>query len=539
MKTSLLIVALGAMMNLSAQNALWNPDLGNGKYKNPVIYADYSDPDVVAVGDDYYMTASSFGHIPGLPVLHSKDLVNWELIGHAIQEYPDAEIGKPQHGAAVWAPSIRFHEGEFYIYYGDPDRGLFMTKAKNPAGPWSELKLIKEAKGWIDCCPLWDDNGKAYIVHAYAKSRSGIKSKLAIVEMNWAGDKVIGKDSIIFDGTETHPTLEGPKFYKKDGKYIILAPAGGVKPGWQEAFRSDNVYGPYEYKTVMEQGSTKINGPHQGGWITTSQGEDWFVHFQDRYAYGRLAHLNPVNWVNGWPEMGVDIDGNGIGEPVSEYTKPKVGKVKTVITQPPTSDEFDKKLGLQWQWQSNFSADWFKVKSGSLVLAAQKLNPSMKNLWTNGSILLQKFPAPEFKADSYLKLNGMNIDDRSGLLVFSYNYNHLSVVKTCLGYELTQMQCIDANSGTKEEKKASQILSKSAKGIYLRVEIYPANPEEIIPEVFGQFSYSLDGKKFEYFGEKFLIKEAHWVGAKLGLFAVSESELPGEATYDYFRISKR
>ncbi len=537
MRQLFLILTIGFLFNLNAQMSVWNPDLGNGKFKNPVIHADYSDPDVVAVGDDFYMTSSSFGHIPGLPVLHSKDLVNWELIGHAIQNYPDAELGKPQHGAAVWAPSIRFHEGEFYIYYGDPDRGLFMTKSKNPAGPWSELKLIKQAKGWIDCCPLWDDNGKAYIVHAYAKSRSGIKSKLAIAEMNWAGDEVIGKDSIIFDGTDTHPTLEGPKFYKKEGKYIILAPAGGVKPGWQEAFRSDSVYGPYEYKTVLEQGSTKINGPHQGGWITTSQGEDWFIHFQDRYAYGRLVHLNPVKWVNGWPEMGVDYDGNGIGEPVSEYAKPRVGETSPI--QPPISDEFDTKIGLQWQWQSNYSKDWFKVKSGSLVLAAQKISSGAKNLWTNGSILMQKFPAPEFKADTYLKLTDLNIDDRSGLMVFSYNYNHLSVVKTCLGYELSHMQSVDANSGTAEVKKQGLVLSKSIKGIYLRVEIYPYNPEEVIPEVFGKFSYSVDGKKFENFGEEFLIKEAHWVGAKLGLFAITESEKGGEASYDYFRITKR
>ncbi len=539
MRQLVLFFAFIFLVGAQAQEAVWNPDLGNGKFKNPVIHADYSDPDVVAVGDDFYMTASSFGHIPGLPVLHSKDLVNWELIGHAIQDYPDAELGKPQHGGAVWAPSIRYHEGLFYIFYGDPDRGLFMTKAKNPAGPWSKLKLIKQAKGWIDCCPLWDDNGKAYIVHAYAKSRSGIKSKLAIAEMSWAGDAIIGKDSIIFDGTDTHPTLEGPKFYKKEGKYIILAPAGGVKPGWQEAFRSDNVYGPYEYKTVLEQGTTTINGPHQGGWVTTTKGEDWFIHFQDRYAYGRLVHLNPVKWVNGWPEMGVDLDGNGIGEPVSEYVKPGVGTQTTKPVQPPTSDDFDKKLGLQWQWQSNYSADWFKLKGGSLVLKAQKLKPGAKNLWTNGALLMQKFPAPVFKADTYLKLGGLNIDDRSGLMVFSYNYNHLSVVKTCLGYELSQMQSVDANSGTTEKKKAGIVLSKSSKGIHLRVEIFSSNPSEIIPEVYGQFSYSLDGKSFEQFGEQFLIKEAHWVGAKLGLFASSDADEPGEASYEYFRISKR
>jgi len=123
------------------------------------------------------MVSSGFGHFPGLPVLHSQDLVNWSIIGHAIPNYPFPEFEKPQHGNAVWAPSIRYHNKEFYIYFGDPDRGVFMTKTKNPEGPWEPLKHIRKVTGWIDCCPFWDDNGSAYLVHAFANSRCGISGQ--------------------------------------------------------------------------------------------------------------------------------------------------------------------------------------------------------------------------------------------------------------------------------------------------------------------------------------------------------------------------
>lgn len=159
-RLSLLTLAASTMLITWGEDAtvskVWVADLGNGQYQNPVIDADYSDPDVCRVGDDYYMTASSFANIPGLPVLHSKDLVNWTLIGHAIPSMPEyaQSAPDPSHGNAVWAPSIRYHDGEFYIYYGDPDLGIFMTKAKNPAGPWEPLVHVMKFKGIIDTCPF-------------------------------------------------------------------------------------------------------------------------------------------------------------------------------------------------------------------------------------------------------------------------------------------------------------------------------------------------------------------------------------------------
>ncbi|MGI4761519.1 MAG: glycoside hydrolase 43 family protein, partial [Janthinobacterium lividum] len=343
-----------------APRAPWVPDLGNGQYKNPVLYADYSDPDVVRVGRDYYLTSSSFNSVPGLPILHSQDLVNWTIIGHALPVQPPASrYDHVQPGNGVWAPALRHHAGKFYLYYPDPDLGIFVTTATNPAGPWSAPVCVKQAKGWIDPCPFWDADGRAYLVHAFAGSRAGIKSVIHVSEMAPNGLSLLGEDLLVFDGHKDHPTIEGPKFYKRHGYYYIFAPGGGVKTGWQVALRSKKVFGPYEDKIVLAQGQSPINGPHQGAWVDTPDGkEDWFLHFQDQGAYGRVVHLQPLTWHNDWPVIGRDADGDGTGEPVRTYRKPAVpGQVAVVV--PATSDEFTSgRPGQQWQWQANPQPQW-------------------------------------------------------------------------------------------------------------------------------------------------------------------------------------
>jgi beta-xylosidase len=245
--------------------AVWSPDNGDGTYQNPIIFADYSDPDVIRVGDQFYLVASSFSSSPGLPILRSRDLVNWTIIGRVFQKYPDESFQVPQHGNGVWAPSIRYHHGQFYVYFGDPDRGIFMSRARNAAGPWAPLVQVKAAKGWIDSCPFWDDDGQAYLVHAWARSRAGINSILTINRMSPDGKTLLDEGRMVFDGHAHHPTMEGPKLYKRHGYYYIFAPAGGVPTGWQTVLRAKNIYGPYEDRVVLDQGRTNINGPHQGG----------------------------------------------------------------------------------------------------------------------------------------------------------------------------------------------------------------------------------------------------------------------------------
>jgi beta-xylosidase len=516
--------------------AVWVSDNGDGTYKNPIIYADYSDPDVIRVGDDYYITASSFTAFPGLPILHSKDLVNWELIGHAAQEYPIDSFNKPQHGNGIWAPSIRYHNNEFYIFYGDPDNGIFMTKAKNPAGPWEPLKLIREAKGWIDPCPLWDDDGNAYLVRAWARSRSGVKHIITIHKMNPDGTELLDDGVDVFSDSLKHPTIEGPKFYKRNGYYYIFAPAGGVKPGWQVVLRSENVYGPYEDKVVLEQGSTNINGPHQGGWVETPSGESWFIHFQDKEAYGRIDHLEPVKWENDWPVMGEDYDKNGIGEPVSEYEKPYIGKTYP-IKVPATTDEFDStKLGLQWQWQSNYKSDWISFNDGSLRFYSQSFPSEYKILWNVGSLLLQKFPAPEFSVTTKLNFNP-NVDgEKAGLIIFGLDYSYIEIEKTESGYKLLQVICKNANKGT--EEKIIESIEQTDSDVFFKVSVIPSSLVGEFPSC--SFSYSLNGKEFKSLGNKFTAKPGKWVGAKIGIFSVMTVKVSesGYTDFDWFRFSK-
>ncbi len=391
------LVALVVGSRAQTVSKVWVADNGDGTYKNPIIHADFSDPDAVRVGEDFYMTASSFNAAPGLPVLHSKDLVNWSVVGYALRRQPPFEVfDKPQHGNGVWAPAIRYHAGEFYIYYPDPDRGIYLVKAKDAAGPWSEPILVKEAKGWIDPCPLWDEDGRAYLVTGVAASRSGVKSILVVSRMSADGTRLLDDGVIVFDGHDKHPTVEGPKFHKRNGYYYILAPAGGVETGWQLALRSRNVFGPYEEKIVLAQGKTAVNGPHQGAWVETQTGEHWFLHFQDKGPYGRVVHLQPMRWVGDWPLMGADADGDGTGEPVLRFKKPNVGRAWPPAT-PPDADEFDQPwLGLQWQWHANPQPNWAFPTGplGYLRVVNVPLPEGHKNLWDVPACSCRSSPRP-------------------------------------------------------------------------------------------------------------------------------------------------
>ena len=431
----------------------WIPDLQNGTYKNPIIFADYSDPDVIRVGGDFYMTSSSFGCFPALPILHSKDLVNWHIINHAIDIFPDKDFDIPQHGNGVWAPALRYHKGDYWIFYGDPDRGIYMVKTKDVRKKWEPPVLIKAAKGWIDPCPLWDDDGNAYLVHAFAKSRAGVNSILYMNKMSPDGTKILDEGQLVFDGHDNHPTIEGPKFYKRNGYYYIFAPAGGVRPGWQTVLRSKSVYGPYEDKIVLAQGNTDINGPHQGGYVDLDNGQGWFVHFQDRGIFGRIVHLQPVVWKDDWPVMGIDKDGDGKGEPVTVYDKPDVG-ASYAVAVPQTSDDFDRlQMSLQWQWQANYKESWVSLAGhkGWLRLFSQSLPSDSANLWQVPNLLLQKFPAPQFTVTTKISFHGNAMDERAGLIVMGMDYAYVAVNRQNDGIELIQVRCPNAIDGGSEE----------------------------------------------------------------------------------------
>ncbi len=525
--------AIAQEKNETNRSQVWVADNGDGTYKNPILNADYSDPDAIRVGDDYYMTSSSFNCIPGLPILHSKDMVNWELVNYALKKQPPFDVyDKPGHGNGVWAPSIRFHNEEFYIYYPDPDYGIYMIKTKDPKGDWSEPVMVKEGKGLIDPCPLWDDDGKAYLAYAYAGSRAGFKSLLAICSLNPEGTLANNNDDvIIIDGHDGEATIEGPKLYKRNGYYYVFAPAGGVPTGWQTVLRSKNIWGPYEKRKVMDQGKSKVNGPHQGAWVQTQTGEDWFFHFQDKFAYGRVVHLQPMKWIKDWPVIGTDKDGDGTGEPVSIYKKPNVGK-KYPISTPPESDEFNSpKLGLQWQWHANQQVYWgFPSTMGYYTMYCRPMPKDAVNLFDVGNLLLQKFPADEFTATTKMTFNARFDDEQTGLVIMGLDYSYLKVKQTAGQLSISQVICTKADK--KGVEKESESIKLKSNTFYLQVKVKAGG--------ICNFFYSEDGKKFTAVGTDFTSKEGKWIGAKLGFLALRNGNIndAGSVRIDWFRITK-
>lgn len=551
-----LVMWLPLLATAQYKSQVWSPDNGDGTYTNPVINADYSDPDVCvgASGEDYYMTASSFQCTPGLPILHSKDLVNWEIINYALgnlYEGNDALLAhfssKPQHGAGVWAPSIRYHDGWYYIYWGDPDFGVMMVRTQDPAGKWENPVCIIKGEGYIDTCPLWDEDGHCYLVNGWANSRSKYASVLTVREMSADGMRPIGQPVIVFDGNGTeNRTCEGPKFYKRDGWYWIMCPAGGVPEGFQLAMRSKSPYGPYEHKIVLSQGKTDINGPHQGGWVHTKYGEDWFLHFQDKEAYGRVVHLNPVDWSTGWPIMGKK------GEPVSTNKKPRANSNQ--IVNPQESDEFnDTKLGLQWQWHGNYDEKFGTATAfGTYRIYTYKLSEKWKNLWEVPNMLLQKTPADEFTVTTKLRFTSKADGQMGGLIMMGLDYSALVVKRVGKEFQLVQLVCKDADKGKQQTETVLATLKPTAEDkidykpgihedIYLRLQVTNAEAGAAHggkPMV--QFSYSLNGKKFQNCGIPFKMRQGKWIGAKFGFLSVETNAKVdrGWVDADWIRITK-
>ena len=574
---SILIAFAAVQTGLSAQqiSSSWNSDKGT-HYVNPVLNADYSDPDVCRVGDDFYMTSSSFACFPGLQILHSTDLVNWEIIGAALTDYPGPDwsderqwetLGQrldtpsvpppgpqewrtvPQHGNGVWAPAIRYHDGEFYIYCGDPDRGIFMVKTSDPRGKWDDPVWVVKAKGYIDPCPLWDEDGKAYLSHGCAGSRAGHKSVLFVAPMSPDGTRLLGQSRIVYDGHETQPTIEGTKFYKHNGDYYIFSPAGGVPTGWQVVLRSKSPWGPYEERVVMAQGASETNGPHQGAWIDTPSGEHWFMHFQDKDAYGRVVHLQPMEWTaDGWPVIGVDKDGDGVGEPVSKYRKPSLKSSGTF--QPSESDDFDSvDLGLQWQWHGIPSPYWYflDARNSALRLYSVDQAEGWRNLGDSPNLLLQKTPADKFTVTAKLRfIPNPQLKEKGescGFVLMGQDYAVIKMTDTSEGVVLQYAECEDALKGKQENIIRTVPLSSEplpvpysnsymsttvppvspvaymASDVYVRMKVMPEDRKGNVPDLTARFWYSLDGKRWTELTDKpFIGKPGKWIGAKFGFF---------------------
>ncbi|WP_394435084.1 glycoside hydrolase family 43 protein [Streptomyces sp. SGAir0957] len=510
-------------------------DLGDGTYRNPVLGADWSDPDVLRVGDDFYLTASSFGRVPGLPLLHSRDLVNWTLVGHALDRLEPAEaFTTPRHDCGVWAPSLRHHDGRFWIFWGDPDHGVHQINAPSVRGPWTAPHLLKAGKGLIDACPLWDEeSGEAFLVHAYARSRAGIKNRLTGHRMSPDGRELLDEGQVIVDGDAIPGwfTVEGPKVYRHDGWYWIFAPAGGVETGWQGAFRSRSFFGPYEERVVLEQGDTAINGPHQGGWVRTGAGEDWFLHFQQRGPYGRVVHLQPMRWdADGWPVLG-DSDAPGApGTPVLVHRKPALPAQP--VAAPATDDDFPGgRFGRQWQWTANPRDGWASAHSGDgLRLACVRSADGVRDLRRVPHLLTQRLPLLPSRVEAGLALTSSAPGARAGLVVLGDAYSWIGLER---GEDGTA-RAVHRFAETVADAERDAAVARPAPDGTARLRI------DVSDGARCRFALDTgDGAGFLPSGQVFAATPWRWVGALLALFAAAPPGPgpAGTALFTHFQIS--
>ena len=455
-------------------------DQGDGTYRNPVLNADFSDPDVIRVGNKFYMVASDF-HFMGMQVLESDDMVNWRYISQIYRRFDEPGWDANTHYAGgSWAPSIRYHNGLYYVYFCTPDEGLYMSTAKDAKGPWSPLYLVKRVAKWEDPCPFWDEDGQAYL----GRSQHGA-GPIIVHRMSADGKTLLDDGKIVYEG----PIAEGTKFMKRNGWYYLIIPEGGVGTGWQTVLRSRNIYGPYERRVVLEQGSTRVNGPHQGALVDAPDGSWWFYHFQETSVLGRVVHLQPAHWEADWPVMGVDYDRNGVGEPVATWKKP-ISSTLTAHLQ--TSDDFSGPLGLQWQWNHNpVDSHWSLTdRKGWLTLKALPAD-SLKQV---RNMLTQKVVG--FQSESITKVS-ISGSCYAGLFCSGKLFCGVGLCKNGIFVE----------SGGHRELVH--------KGSFNEVWLKVINDSE---QNRHQFYYSTDGKNYFPACSPFSMRGGYWKGIRVGLF---------------------
>lgn len=469
-------------------------DQGDGTYRNPILNADYSDPDVIRVGDDFYLVGSDF-HFVGIQVLHSRDLVNWEIVGQVFNRLTmNPRYDNMQgYGQGTWAPSLRYHNGVYYLYVCTPNDGLFMWHAKNAAGPWSDTVTVVATNGWEDPCPFWDDDGQAYLVH----SRTGA-GPLILHKLSADGTTLLDDGKQIYRGNVS----EGPKMFKRHGWYYISLPEGGVDNGGQAVLRSKDIYGPYERRQVLANGS-----PHQGGMVELANNQAWFIAFKSTSLLGRVDHLIPVKWGDDdWPVFGDN------GQSVTQWKKPDVGVVSPV-SRPHASDDFDfPGLLPQWQWNHNPSNMWsLTERPGWLRLKAMPAN----RLSAAHNTLTEKIWDTNGVVDVKLDASNMADGQRAGFAFMSGNQFGWAGV-----YQTNGVRRIDWSGGPGPEVPASGIVW--LRGTY-------DGPT-------GHLWYSLDGANFTDTGSTFVLQfsQLTWKGPRIALYSCGDH---GQADFDYVHYS--
>lgn len=418
------ILFLSLALSVAKAQQVWTPDNGDGTFTNPIMWGDWPDPDVIRVGDDFYFVSTSMHYVPGCPIAKSKDLVNWEIVGYAVDRYdedPRYDLkGGNLYLNGSWANSIRYHNGKFYVFFCTPygwgtETGHFsVCEAEKPEGPWIRTIFPDYL---YDPGVLFDDDGRVYVVHG--------QNTLYVSELNADLKSVksepveIWNKNIYNEDQKRSAAMEGSHVYKINGMYYILCPAGGTE-GWQVCLRSKSIYGPFEHKVVFSDNSSyPPNGPHQGGMVQLKNGDWWFIIMQDRDKIGRVPCLLPVKWVDGWPMLGAN------GKDAVVYQKPNVGKTYK-IKNPATTDEFEsRRLGLQWQWNHNPDNKRWSLteRPGYMRLKASQA----EDLKSARNTLTQRVQGPSSSGTVEMDVAGLKDGNVAGFGIFQFPYAYVGV----------------------------------------------------------------------------------------------------------------
>ena len=506
--TQMLLMLMLIANIASTQNV--HSDNGNGTYTNPLISADFPDPDVIHVGDTYYMVNTTMFVFPGVTVLKSHDLVNWEYCSNAVPRFDFSDCYNldtcSRYGHGQWATSLKYHNNKFYLLFITLNEGGFMCTADKAEGPWHITHL---PKGFYDPGLFFDDNGKTYVAQGY--------NKISITEVN---DSLVavGPDSLVYTG-DIRKGLEGTHVYKINGYYYLYCTYGG-RDGMQVALRSKNIYGPYEQKLLMYDTTKGINyGIHQGALIQTQTGEWWTMLFVDSGPFGRFPSLQPVTWVDGWPMIGVNE------KAVTTYKKPNVGKTYS-IKDFPTSDEFNSKtLGMQWGWNHNPDASKWSLteKPGYLRLKTSGVTNDFtmaRNTLTQRPFAKRDQTQPTI-AITKLDISKMKDGDIAGLAVLQEPYAYIGI-KQSNGSKYIIM----VNNG-----KVIDSVAVNASIIYFRTNASNASSK-------ATFEYSADNKTFKSIGNDLMMRFSLkiFTGNKFCLFNYATKQLGGYVDVDWFRV---
>lgn len=533
-------------------------DQGNGSFRNPVIAADYSDPDPLRVGEDYYLAVSTFESYPGVTILHSKDLVNWETIGAALTDLAMVDSAytmkrMDRYNGGAYAPTLNYHKGTFYVYVNLYTDGFYVATATNPAGPWKS-QFLKDKNGrplrvtrWSDPCPFWDDNGKAYLVASHPGREYWYSY---IFQMSEDGTTLLDADSAHLDrknflyqypdgGTVISPyhSSEGNRLFKRNG-YYYLQHIEFTNKGLGEGtyiFRSRNLYGTlpdgtpgkpghpgkYEIFTVEKVKSRDcLRIPGQGGYVTTPDGRwFWIGQFTRSTAEGRPPCLLPVTWNDDWPIIGVDVK-NMEGQMGWQLPKPIQGFSSCL---PQGSDEFSgAELHPQWMWNHvPDNSKWSLTERDGYLRLYAFPTVDNKGFFKAGNAINQRYMRSDSTwVTAKMEIVGMTDGQKAGLAHFNggKTYAFIAVVKKSDVYHLV----IEMNGQVMKE----EMLPFGREVIYLRTCMGMADK--------ASFQYSCDGNIFYDLGNIYSMTSANFRGDMIGLFTYNDSGAAGFVDVDWF-----